>query len=238
MRSMLGKMVAGLIAMVAMQACAKELPEEYAFVEDILPGAEVTSVVPAPIEGLLEIAVGADIFYVSRDGKYFFQGEIMDLDTRENITETARKKARAKYLAGFSADTAITFAADNERYKVLVFTDIDCPYCRKLHREIADYNERGITVQYLFFPRSGPDTDSWAKAEAVWCASSQQEALTRAKSGEVLESLDCGDTPVAKHYQLGKDLGIAGTPAIFTEAGELIVGYKSAEALEKLLEAG
>ena len=238
MRLTLGMMRTVLLALFTIQAVAAELPEEYAFVQDVLPGVEVTSVAPTVINGLLEVAVGAEIYYVSQDGKYFMQGEIMDLDTRTNLTEQSRTIARGIYLANFSDDTAITFAAKDEKYKVLVFTDIDCPYCRKLHREINNYNERGITVQYLFFPRSGPGTDSWAKAEAVWCSESQQEAMTNAKGGEAIEAEDCGETVVAEHYKLGKDLGIAGTPAIFTESGELIVGYRSADELLVLLEEG
>jgi thiol:disulfide interchange protein DsbC len=237
MRLTLGIVKAALMVLLATQVLAAELPEEYAFVQDALPGVEVTSVSQAPINGLLEVTVGADIYYVSQDGKYFMQGEIMDLDTRTNLTEQSRNTVRGKYLADFSGDTAITFAAKDEKYKVLVFTDIDCPYCRKLHREIADYNERGITVQYLLYPRSGPGTDSWAKAEAVSCSASQQEALTSAKSGAVVEAEDC-ESAVAEHYKFGKELGIAGTPAIFTESGELIVGYRSAEELLVLLDEG
>jgi thiol:disulfide interchange protein DsbC len=238
MRPTLVNMTAALVALFSVQLLAAELPEKYAFVQEVFPGAEVTSVTPTPVAGLLEISVGADIYYVSEDGKYFIQGEIMNLDTRVNMTEESRTAARGKYLSDFSGETAITFAAEDEKYKVLVFTDIDCPYCRKLHREMADYNERGITVQYLLFPRSGPGTDSWAKADAVWCSSPQQQAMTDAKSGTLVESEDCGETAVAAHYKLGKDLGIAGTPAIFTESGELIVGYRSAAELEKLLTAG
>jgi thiol:disulfide interchange protein DsbC len=235
MRPNLVNVTAAMAALFSVQLFAAELSEEYAFIQEVLPGVEVTSVAATPVAGLLEVSVGADVYYISQDGKYFMQGEMMDLDTRVNLTEQSRTRARGEYLAGFSDETAITFAAEDEQYKVLVFTDIDCPYCRKLHREMADYNERGITVQYLFFPRSGPGTDSWAKADAVWCSSSRQQAMTDAKSGTVVESEDCGETAVAEHYKLGKDLGIAGTPAIFTESGQLIVGYRSAEDLEKLL---
>jgi thiol:disulfide interchange protein DsbC len=236
MRPNLVNVTAAMAALFSVQLFAAELSEEYAFIQEVLPGVEVTSVAATPVAGLLEVSVGADVYYISQDGKYFMQGEMMDLDTRVNLTEQSRTRARGEYLAGFSDETAITFAAEDEQYKVLVFTDIDCPYCRKLHREMADYNERGITVQYLFFPRSGPGTDSWAKADAVWCSSSRQQAMTDAKSGTVVEAEeDCGETAVAAHYKLGKDLGIAGTPAIFTESGQLIVGYRSAEDLEKLL---
>jgi thiol:disulfide interchange protein DsbC len=220
----------------ANQSFAKELEKKYAFVQGLFPGVEVTDVSPSPIDGLLEISAGADIYYLSDDGKYFLQGEILDLATRENLTENRRNHARSAFLKRFSSDSAVTFEAEDERYRVLVFTDIDCPYCRKLHREIDEYNELGITVQYLAFPRKGPGSDSWAKADAVWCSATPQEALTQAKNGHDVEGEACEVSPVARHYKLGKDIGIAGTPAIVDEWGHMIVGYKSPEELEELLD--
>ncbi len=117
-----------------------------------------------------------------------------------------------------------------------MFTDIDCGYCRKLHREIADYNDKGIRVRYLFFPRSGPATASWFKAEEVWCAEDRNSALTTAKAGGMVESDDCGATPVPQHYELGRTFGIQGTPAIIADTGELIPGYVSAAELSRYLE--
>jgi thiol:disulfide interchange protein DsbC len=248
------------LAVVALQACAQEesvetptaevatadevvapvnenIPEEYAHLANALPGITISGIKPSPVEGLLEVSVGTDIFYVSSDGKYFLQAEMLELATRDNLTESARASARATYIDNLPEDFMVSFKAENEQYKVLVFTDIDCPYCRKLHREIADYNAAGITVEYLFFPRSGPGTDSWAKADAVWCAESRQDGMTAAKNGEVIESAEaCTDTPTADHYQLGRDLGVTGTPAIFTESGELIVGYRNAADLKAILD--
>jgi len=215
---------------------ADVLPEEYQFVQDAFPEVAVTSVQPSPIPGLLQMSVGADLYYVSEDGKYFIMGDIFGLESRENITEVARSSTRAGYLKEAGEGDGIIFPAENEQYVVTVFTDVDCGYCRKLHREIAGYNELGISVRYLFFPRSGPGTDSWAKADAVWCSDSRNDALTAAKSGVVVEAEDCGATPVAKHYKLGKDLGIVGTPAIFTSGGQLISGYHSPDDLLEILQ--
>lgn len=223
-------------------AVTSNLPEEYAFVQEALPGVVVSKVGPSPVVGLLEVYVGADVFYVTEDGKYFVQGEVFDMDSRVNVTDQARKTVRADYLQEFSEDSAVSFPAADEKFRVMVFTDIDCPYCRKLHREMEGYHAEGITVEYLFFPRSGPGTPSWAKAEAVWCAESRQAAMTQAKEGEVLDAGQCTETPVAEHYKLGKDLGISGTPAIVTESGDVITGYRSPaeliQALEALDEAG
>ena len=119
-----------------------------------------------------------------------------------------------------------------------VFTDVDCSYCRKLHSEIAEYNRLGIRVRYVFYPRSGPGTESWRKAEAVWCSSDRQAALTLAKSGKELPvNASCGPTPVARTYALGQELGMRGTPGIFTEHGDYFAGYYGPERLlQKLKE--
>lgn len=244
-KSMRVRFLAGLAAisglavvatfMVGDFAEADGVPEQYQFVQEAFPEVDITSVQPSPIPGLLQMAVGADLYYVSEDGNYFIMGDIFGLQSRENLTQMARNSARANYLGQMSKEDGIVFAASDEKYAVTVFTDVDCGYCRKLHREMEGYNERGITVRYLFFPRSGPGTDSWAKADAVWCSSSRNEALTAAKSGVVVEAEDCGETPVARDYKLGKDLGIMGTPAIFSPGGELISGYHSPDDLLAIL---
>jgi len=107
-----------------------------------------------------------------------------------------------------------------------VFTDVDCAYCRKLHSEMAELNRLGVRVRYMSFPRSGPNTDSWKKAEVVWCSANRNEALTQAKLGAQLDmSKACSVNPVAREYALGQSIGVRGTPAIVTESGEYISGY-------------
>jgi thiol:disulfide interchange protein DsbC len=142
------------------------------------------------------------------------------------MTENTRRAERTKLLAAVPESQMVVFSPKDPKYTISVFTDVDCTYCRKLHSQIADYNRLGIKVRYLFFPRSGPDTESWEKAEAVWCASNRGEALTRAKRGEELSKpKSCSNTPVAKEYQLGEDVGVRGTPAIVLENGEMLPGY-------------
>lgn len=225
------------VAFVYVGMAAAELPEKYQFIQDAFPDVTITSVEPSPVKGLLQMYVGAELYYVSEDGKFFILGDIYGVDSKQNLTEEARTSARAAYLQSLGPDDGVMFAAKNQKYVVTVFTDIDCPYCRKLHREMADYNERGISVRYLFFPRRGPGSPSWEKAEEVWCSPSRQKAMTDAKNGVEFEAPACSSTPVARHYALGKQMGITGTPAIFTSEGELIVGYRSASELLELLEA-
>jgi thiol:disulfide interchange protein DsbC len=245
MRILLGIISAGVLGFFVAQSFAEDVTplsaanaatDDLALVQGLFPGIEITDVKPSPVKGLLEISVGADIYYISEDGKYFVQGDLTDMETRTNLTEKSRSKARAAYLSNMSEDTTIIFAAEDEKYRVLVFTDIDCGYCRKLHRQMESYNELGITIQYAFFPRSGPDTDSWEKAEKVWCAESRQDALTQAKQNQPINAEVCEGTPVAAHYQLVNQLGLRGTPSIFTPSGELIMGYVSPDELLERLE--
>lgn len=237
-------MCAKSLATVALISCwlvsaavsAASLPEKYRFIQDEFPDVEITAIEPSPIPGVLQMSVGADLYYVSEDGKYFIAGDIFAMQSKENITELARAKARGAYLAELGDDAGVTFAAADELYTVTIFTDVDCTYCRKLHREIADYNKLGISVRYLLFPRQGPGSPSWAQSEAVWCAESRQEALTKAKNGEVLEAAKCDATVIADYYKLGKSLGIAGTPSIYTQQGLLLVGYHSPDELLAILK--
>jgi thiol:disulfide interchange protein DsbC len=131
----------------------------------------------------------------------------------------------------------VIFSPEKPRYTITVFTDVDCAYCRKLHSEIAELNKLGIGVRYVFYPRTGPGTESWHKAEAVWCSANRNQALTQAKAGATMDLTKlCADTPVAREYELGQAIGVRGTPAIVTEAGDLIEGYLPAPQLLQQLK--
>jgi thiol:disulfide interchange protein DsbC len=203
-----------------------------------LPGAQASDVAVSPIPGLYEVAMGGLIAYVSSDGKYLLSGNVYDLDTQVNLTASRRNSARAKALAAASESNMIVFGPANAKMTVTVFTDVDCGYCRKFHSQIADVNKAGVRVRYMFFPRTGPGTESWAKAEQVWCAADRREALTRAKKGEPVKGKTCGDAAVKSQYELGSDLGVEGTPAIFTQNGDYIGGYVTpAELVQAIQES-
>lgn len=201
-----------------------------------LPGLSADEISEGPVEGLYEVIMGSQVAYVTADGRYLIRGEIIDVETSVNLTERRLNTARTKMLASLSDEDMIIFEPENVEHTITVFTDIDCGYCRKLHREMEDLHSEGIRVQYLFFPRSGPDTPSWQKADAVWCADDRNEALTNAKAGAPLPPASCADTPIASQYKLGKDVGLRGTPTIVTETGELIPGYLPAKQLVARLQ--
>jgi len=219
-----------------MPAAHAEVPAEYAFVNDALPGLDIELVQPSPAPGYLEVHNGPNIFYISEDGGYLFVGNLIDVEDETNLTEISKSAKRTGYVEKFGDEQSIVFAAENEIAEVVVFKDIDCGYCRKLHREIADYNKAGISIRYLFFPRSGPNTASWEKAENVWCSENQQEAMTRAKNNEAVEAPECDASVIAEHYAAVNELGLNGTPALLVEDGSLIIGYRSAEELLEILD--
>lgn len=192
---------------------------------------------PSPVAGLYEIRSGAEVGYVSMDGRYYVDGDIFDMQSKDNLTENRRQKGRIALLARIPDADAIVFEPKGAvRHKLTVFTDVDCNYCRRLHQEIAELNRLGIRVRYLMYPRSGPGTESWRKAEAVWCSADRRDALTRAKRGEAVKSKPC-ETPVAAQHALGRELGIRGTPGIFTAEGEYLAGYMPAAQLVEYLDA-
>jgi thiol:disulfide interchange protein DsbC len=130
----------------------------------------------------------------------------------------------------------IVFGKPNLAHTITVFTDVDCQWCRQLHSQIDEYNKLGIRVRYLAYPRSGPDTESWTKAEAVWCAKDRNAALTRAKLGKSVDSSACA-APVAQHYALGRQMELSGTPGLILESGELVPGYMPPKSLLEAIEA-
>jgi thiol:disulfide interchange protein DsbC len=213
-------------------------PDVRARVVSKLQGASPADVAMSPIPGLYEITMGGVIAYVSADGKYLLSGNVYDLDSQVNLTATRRNTARAKALATVSESNMIVFGPANAKMTVTVFTDIDCGYCRKFHNQIADVNKAGVRVRYMMYPRTGPDTESWSKAEQVWCAADRRDALTRAKRGEALKGKACGDSAITAQYELGADLGVEGTPAVFTQNGDYIGGFLTApELVQAIREA-
>jgi thiol:disulfide interchange protein DsbC len=233
-----GVPIAGVLAGVAVAQEPSVVSKEALAAQ--LPGVAASDISDAPIPGFYQIAVGASVAYVSQDGRYALQGELYDLETSANLTEELRADKRVALLEGVDRSTAIVFRPKDGavKHRVTIFTDVDCGYCRQFHREIDQVTALGIEVEYLSFPRTGPDTESWSKAEHVWCAKDRAAALTQAKLGGSIPEESCDSTPVESHYNLGNLVGVRGTPAVYAATGELLGGYlppdKLLEALEQL----
>ena len=190
-----------------------------------IPGAKPEELRATPIPNIYEMTRGSEIAYVTTDGKYAISGDMFDIAKNDDLTEGHRRDLRAKEIAAIPEGDMVVFGPKDPKYTVTVFTDVDCAYCRQLHSQIGEYNRLGIRVRYIFYPRTGPNTESWAKAEEVWCSANRNDALTRAKLGQALASKPCSKNPVARTYALGQGFGLQGTPAIVMADGEMIAGY-------------
>jgi thiol:disulfide interchange protein DsbC len=188
------------------------------------PDAKPENVFPTPIKGIYELRLHGEVAYVTADARYLITGDLFDIDARENLTEAGRAETRRKLLAKLDEREMIVFGPQKAKHTITVFTDVECGYCRKLHSEIEQINKLGVRVRYMAYPRAGPGTADWAKMEAVWCSKDRQTAITQAKLGRDVKAEKCA-TPVAKQYELGAEMGVRGTPAIFTASGDYIGGY-------------
>lgn len=203
-----------------------------------LPGMPIQRLRPSPITGYTEAVIGGRVLYVSYDGRFVIDGALIDMRERINLSDRAMQSIRAEGLKTIPAAQRIVFAPANPRHTVTVFTDIDCIYCRVFHSKIADYNALGIAVEYLFFPRAGLGSESWARADAVWCAADPLQAMTDAKAGRPVPAAPQGcETPVQAEFDLGRQIGINATPTILSADGAQHGGYLEPQRLLEALEA-
>lgn len=202
-----------------------------------IPSLDITEVKKSEIDGLYSVIANGQTLFSNKDGSFFITGELYSAVGGKliNLSEVKREQTRADQLAGIKPSDKIVFPAKGEtKARIAVFTDIDCGYCRKLHKEVPKMNEMGIEVSYLAYPRAGIGSESYNKIVSAYCAKDQLKALTDAKQGKTIDSITC-ENPVAAQLQLGQEMGVTGTPAIVLETGQLVPGYMPADRLGKLL---
>ena len=195
-----------------------------------IPDAEITSVKPS-VAGLYEIkAKGYGTAYMTADGRYMFQGEVIEINGSKlsNVTEQGMAEERKVALASVPLKDMIIYPAKDAKTKgvVYVFTDVDCGYCRKIHNEVPTMSQMGIEVRYLAFPRAGYPSPTSQKMDAIWCNADRNDALTKAKNNQPVPPASCPN-PIKAQYELGQELGVRGTPAVFLEDGTQVGGYLS-----------
>lgn len=226
-----------VLALATTAADADELETVRKLVSERFAEIESQHVTPSPVAGWYTVSKGAIVAYISADGRYLLQGDLIDLEMQTNLSEEARNESRIEMMSAVPREGMIIFSPKEVRFSVSVFTDIDCTYCRRLHSQIGEYLAQGIEVKYLLYPRNGPASDSWVKAEQVWCADDRNEALTLAKLDKAFETHSCDSSAVSRQYAIGQDVGLRGTPAIVLEDGSLISGYLPAAQLAEALAA-
>ncbi|GMR06021.1 MAG: bifunctional protein-disulfide isomerase/oxidoreductase DsbC [Gammaproteobacteria bacterium] len=218
-------------------ALATEIPADIKKRLDIIvPGYDANSVKATPISGLYEFIGDGSVLYISQDGRYIVNGNIIDLEDKINLTEKTQNKVTQQLIDDYDEKEMIIFAAEGKtRDTITVFTDVDCPYCAMLHKEVPKLNKAGITVRYLMYPRAGPGSPTFIKSVSAWCADDQKKALGIAKEGGELEARTC-DNPVQEQFDLGQKIGVTGTPTLILENGKILPGFLPADQLIKLLD--
>lgn len=201
------------------------------------PDLPILKISNSPLKGFYQVNLsGGNMLYVTKDGRHFIAGDLYQVTSGDlvNLTTTGRNVRRKEMIAAIDESEMLIFAPAKIKASVTVFTDVDCSYCRKLHREVSELNRLGIAIRYLAYPRAGIPSGSYDKIVSAWCADNPQDALTKAKLGQEIPAKTC-DNPVAEHYRLGNEIGVTGTPALVLQDGRLIPGYMPAADLADLL---
>lgn len=235
------KLLTGLLAAFALTvAHADEQENITATIKKLQPAAEIQVIEPSPVAGLYQVSIkDFDPIYMTGDGRYFMSGQLMQMTAEGkvlNLTEAKAQTERAAWLSKVPVADQIVFSPKKGKTKatIYVFTDVECGYCRKFHTEIPEYVAMGVEVHYLAYPRGGTDTEAAKKMQHAWCSKDRQAAITKVKAGGDVVAVSCAN-PIAKQYNLGKTIGVKGTPAIYTPDGFQIGGYLSPEQMKKAL---
>lgn len=205
-------------------------------VRSVVPEVRSLAIAETPVPGLMEVQLNNDIVYMSEDGRYLLQGRLIDLETQVDLTDSAKSVQRRAKLAELDESEMVSFGPEDAEFELMVFTDTDCGYCRRLHEQIDEYVDAGIRINYLAYPRAGTGSETFNTMVSVWCADDRQEAMTTAKAGGKPERNQC-DNPVEAHYELGQSLGVTGTPSMMTLNGDMIPGYVPPDQLRERLQS-
>ncbi len=225
-----------LCALLLSASAAAGEAEVRAAVAAMLPQAQIDSIAPAGDVGYFEVVTAGQVLYVSADGRHLLAGDLWRVDDRVNLTSQRKDGLRQQAIGAVDGSQRITFAADAPRHRVTVFTDFDCGYCQRMHQDIAQYNQRGISVEYLLYPRGGLGSVSFDKAVSVWCAADRSEAFTLAKTGREPPAAVCPN-PIADTFALVQRIGgIIGTPTVVDASGAM-TGYQTPAQLLARLDA-
>ena len=188
--------------------------------DKLAPGATVSGIEESPLPGFYQAVVGSQYIYISKDGRFLLDGGVYDVLNKVDITEAARDRQRAAGLAKIGADKRIVFAPANPKHSVTVFTDIDCPFCRRFHAQIDKYMAAGIAVEYVFLPLDiHPGAD--LKSEAIWCATDRKAALNAAMSGTDPGKAKCPN-PIKELTDLARQMGVNSTPTMLAADGSKV----------------
>ncbi len=204
---------------------------------------EVDSIRVAPLPGFYQVIAAGQLMYVSADGNYLMNGDLLDLRSKHNLSKAAWARFRKAELATLPASERIVFAPAHPKYTISVFTDVNCGFCRELHKHVAAFNKAGIAVEYLAWPRegvttiSGRPTPTYTEMVSVWCAGDRRAAMAAAMQGQAPKPASCAN-PVKQQFAVGMKMGVNGTPTIIAADGRTLGGYVTPAQLLKALQQG
>lgn len=193
--------------------------------------ASNAEIIESPIEGVYQADIGDRVVFISKQGKHILLGDVYDTERKISLSEDLKQRKAIVIMSSMSEDEMIVFAPEKTKRTITIYTDVDCAYCRKLHKEVPILVEHGVKVRYLWYPRTGIDTPSYNKAVSIWCAENQTAAMDEAKLNNKIAEGNCDPNPVASQYKSGQKLGLRGTPTIVIDDGTIISGYRPAKSL-------
>jgi thiol:disulfide interchange protein DsbC len=176
-----------------------------------------------------EIIINKQIYYATNDGKYLIVGNVINLNTKESITENTKMNQRLSIIDSIDMKNFMIFKPKKTDHILTIFTDTSCPYCQKLHNEIPDLLENNIEIRYVLFSRNGNDVDAYQQLVSAWCSADKVDALEDLFAGDILDDISNCENPIARNFDYAGSLSVEGTPTIFLEDGRIIPGYQNYE---------
>jgi len=174
-----------------------------------------------------EIIINKQIYYATNDGKYLIVGNVINLNTKESITENTKMNQRLSIIDSIDMKNFMIFKPKKTDHILTIFTDTSCPYCQKLHNEIPDLLENNIEIRYVLFSRNGNDVDAYQQLVSAWCSADKVDALEDLFAGDILDDISNCENPIARNFDYAGSLSVEGTPTIFLEDGRIIPGYQN-----------
>lgn len=207
----------------------KRLKEQY-------PATKITAVRESPVRGIHEVIMGRNVAYTDESGRYMIFGHLYDMKEQKDLTAgllDALNRVDVSLLP--QADAIRTVRGKGER-KLFVFSDPDCPYCKRLEAELAKMDN--VTIYTLLYPLEGLHPDARRKAEAIWCAKDRAKAWEEFMANGKLPDASGCETPIDRNLRLGNTLGVNGTPTIVFADGAVAPGMLPAIEIERRLSGG
>jgi thiol:disulfide interchange protein DsbC len=200
-----------------------------------VPQLQIESVAKSPLPGLYEVVANDTIFYADEKGQYLIVAErVLDLDAKKDILEERMNRLTGIRFDTLPLDMAFKSVKGNGKRKLAVFSDPDCPYCRRLEQDLRKLND--VTVYTFLLPIEQLHPAAIEKSRAVWCSADRQKTWEELMLNNVnpTGNKTC-DNPVDKIIAFAQQKRISATPTMFLADGTRISGAKSAADLDRLL---